>query len=168
MVDLEKPAFSGGKKVNQVGIVLKDEKKAAKRFQELLGIGNWSYAYGPPGLLNASLNEKPVPESEMERLDVAFANGRLGDIQIELVRPIGLRPGGCHQQFLDKKGNGIQHLSFGLQPDYASVVDGMKKAGIGTEFATNLKTESFGELLVSYFASQQQLGGFQLEILGRK
>jgi hypothetical protein len=166
-VDMDKPVFSGGKKFNQVGIVVKDEKKAAKRFEELLGIRNWSYAYGPPGLSNASLNGIPVPESEMEGLDVAFANGCLGDIQIELIRPIGLRPGGCHQWFLDKKGNGIQHLSFGLQSDYAAMVDGMKKAGIGAEFATSLRTESFGDLSVSYFASQNQLGGFQIEALGQ-
>jgi len=29
-VDMDKPVFSGGKKVNQVGIVVKDEKKVAK------------------------------------------------------------------------------------------------------------------------------------------
>jgi methylmalonyl-CoA/ethylmalonyl-CoA epimerase len=165
-VDMDKPVFSGGKKVNQVGIVVQDEKKAAKRFEELLGIRNWIYAYGPPGLSNARLNENPVPESEMEGLDVAFANSWLGDIQIELIRPIGLRPGGCHQWFFDKKGNGIQHLSFGLQADYAAIVEGMKKAGIGDEFFTWLNMESFGVLLVSYLATQQQLGGFQLEILG--
>jgi hypothetical protein len=168
LVDMEKPLFSGGKKINQVGIVVGDEKKAARRFGELLGIRNWSYAYGPPGLSNACLNEKPVPPSEMEGLDVAFANSRLGDIQIELIRPIGLRPGGCHQQFIDRNGNGFQHVSFGLQADYADIVDGMKKAGIGAEFSTSLKTEGFGDLLVSYFATQKQLGGFQLEVLGRQ
>ena len=168
LVDLGKPAFSGGKKLNQVGIVLRDEKRAAKQFEEILGIRNWNYAFGPPGLSNAFLNDKPVPESEMKGLDVAFAMGRLGDIQIELIRPVDIRPGGCHQQFLDKKGNGIQHLSFGLQPDYAAVVEGMKKDGIGAEFSTSLKTEAFGDLMVSYFASQKQLGGFQLEIVGQR
>jgi hypothetical protein len=59
-------------------------------------------------------------------------------------------------------------LSFGLQADYAAVVEGMKKAGIGDEFFTWLKIESFGELLVSYLATQEQLGGFQIEILGKK
>ena len=32
-----------------------------------------------------ALIAKPVPESEMESLDVAFANGWLGDIQIEII-----------------------------------------------------------------------------------
>ena len=78
-----------------------------------------------------------------------------------------MRPGGCHQWFLDRQGNGIQHLSFGLQADYAAVVDAMNKAGIGVEFSASLKTGPFGGVSVSYFASQYQLGGFQLEIAGR-
>jgi hypothetical protein len=42
-------------------------------------------------------------------------------------------PGGLEQRnnCPDKHGSGIQHLSFGVQPDHAAVVEGMKKAGIG-------------------------------------
>jgi methylmalonyl-CoA/ethylmalonyl-CoA epimerase len=164
MVNLEKPVFSGGKKINQVGLVVRDEKRAATRFEQILGVGGWAYAYGPPGLINATLNGNPVPESEMNSLDVAFAMGGLGDIQIEIIRPIGLRPGGCHQVFLDKRGNGIQHVSFGLQADYGEFVDGMKMAGIGVEFSATIKAHGVS---ATYFASQDQLGGFQLEIVGK-
>lgn len=164
-VEMENPVLSGGKRVNQVGIVVRDEKKTAGKFEELLGIGNWMYAYGPPGLIHAYLNGEPVQESAMESLDVAFAMGWLGDIQIEIIRPIGLRPGGCHRRFLDKKGNGIQHLSFGIQEDFSAVVDAMKgKAGIGAEFMATIKDHG---VTACYFASQGQLGGFQLEIVGK-
>jgi len=168
IIDMDKPVFAGGKKFNQVGIVLKDEKKATKRFAELLGIQGWRYSSGPPGLTDAFLNEKPVPESAMPSLDVAFGNGWLGDIQIELIRPLGLQPGGCHQWFLDKHGNGIQHLSFGLQADHQAAVDAMKKAGIGREFSATLRSAGgTGGVSVSYFATQSQMGGFQLEMAGR-
>ena len=163
-VNMEMPIFSGGKRIDQVGIVVGDEKKAAKGFEELLGIRGWEYAYGPPGLINASLNGIPVQESGMESLDVAFANSRLGDIWIEVIRPIGLRPGGCHQRFLDRRGNGIQHVSFGIQPDYAGVVEAMKKAGIGAEFSASIKAHG---VTATYFASQDALGGFQLEVVGK-
>jgi hypothetical protein len=163
-VNLENPIFSGGKRINQVGLVVTDERKAAKRFEELLGIRNWTYAYGPPELFNASLNGKPVPESAIHSLDVAFAMGELGDIQIEIIRPIGLRPGGCHQVFLDKRGNGIQHVSFGIQPDYVEFVNEMKNAGIGVEFSASIKAH---RVSATYFATQDQLGGFQLEIVGK-
>ena len=164
LVDMAEPVLSGGKRINQVGIVLKDEKRAAKKFEELLGIGGWTYAYGPPGLINAYLYGKPVPQSAMESLDVAFAMGWLGDLQIEIIRPIGLRPGGCHQHFLDTRGNGIQHVSFGIQGDYHIFVDSMRKAGIGIEFTATIKDHGVS---ACYFASQEQLGGFQLEIVGR-
>lgn len=164
IANLEKPIFSGGKKINQVGLVVRDERKAAARFEELLGVSGWEYAYGPPGLVNAYLNGKPVPESGMESLDVAFAMGVLGDIQIEIIKPIGLRPGGCHQVFLDRRGNGIQHVSFGIQPDYYEFVDEMKAAGIGVEFSASIKDHGVS---ATYFASQDQLGGFQLEIVGK-
>jgi len=164
MVNMKEPVFSGGKRLNQVGIVVRDEKKAARRFEELLGIRDWNYAYGPPGLVNACLNGEPVRQSEMESLDVAFAMGWLGDLQIEIIKPIGLRPGGCHQRFLDKKGNGVQHVSFGIQPDFPAVVDGMKRAGIGAEFMATIRDHG---VTACYFASQSQLGGFQLEIVGR-
>jgi len=166
-IEMDKPVFSGGKKFNQVGIVVKDEKKVARRFEELLGIRDWAYSFGPPGLTNAFLNEKSVPKSDMSSLDVAFANGWLGDIQIEVIRPLGLRPGGCHQLFLDKHGNGIQHLSFGLQPDYYAVVNAVKRAGINHEFSATLERGG-GGVDVSYFAMQSQMGGFQLEIVGSK
>jgi hypothetical protein len=166
-IEMDKPVFSGGKKFNQVGIVVKDEKKTARRFEELLGIQGWAYSFGPPGLSNAFLNEKPVSKSDMPSLDVAFANGWLGDIQIEVIRPLGLRPGGCHQWFLDKHGNGIQHLSFGMQPDYYAVVNALRRVGIGHEFSATLERGGSG-VAVSYFAMQSQLGGFQLELAGRK
>lgn len=164
IVDLDTPIFSGGKKINQVGLVVKDEKNAARRFEELLGIKGWDYAYGPPNLFNATLDGKPVPDSAMESLDVAFAMGWLGDIQIEIIRPIGIRPGGCHQIFLDKRGNGIQHVSFGIQPDHHEFVKAMRKAGIGVEFSASIKDHGVS---ATYFASQGQLGGFQLEIVGK-
>ena len=161
---MEHPILSGGKKINQVGIVVNDEKKAAEKFEELLGIQGWTYDYGPPNLVDAYMNEEAVQASDMEPLDVAFAMGWLGDLQVEIIRPIGLRPGGCHQRFLDRKGNGIQHVSFGIQGDYAEVVGAMKRAGIESEFRATIKDHG---VTACYFATQDQLGGFQLEIVGK-
>jgi hypothetical protein len=164
LVDMAEPVLSGGKRLNQVGIVLLDEKRAARKFEELLGIGGWMYAYGPPGLTDAYLYGEPVHESAMESLDVSFAMSWLGDLQIEIIRPIGLRPGGCHQRFLDNRGNGIQHVSFGVQGDCRAVVEAMKRAGIGVEFTATIKDHGVSAY---YLATQEQLGGFQLEIVGK-
>jgi hypothetical protein len=140
----------------QVGIVVNDEKKAAKRYQDLLGIGRWNFV--TPRRTNVLFNEKPVSETEMSgaRIDVAMAY--LGDLQIELVKTVeGPNP---QRKFLDRRGTGIQHLSIGHQPDYDQVVAASKKAGIKSEFSC--KWPGF---FVSHLAMQEQLGGWVLEIL---
>ena len=156
IIDMARPIFSGGKRINQVGIVVKDEKKAAKRYQELLGIGSWIFT--TPQRTDILFNEKPVSESEMSgtRIDVAMAY--LGDIQLELVKTVeGPNP---QRKFLDRRGSGIHHLSIGWQADYDQIVSALKKAGINSEFSG--KQPLF---VVSHLTMQGQLGGLVLEII---
>ena len=157
IIDMVPPFFSGGKRISQVGIVLKDEKKAAKRYQELLGIGSWVVA-PVAKKSDAFLDEKPVSEAGMDGLHNDAAFGHLGDIQFELLKPAG--GPSCHRKFLDRRGNGIQHVSFGRQADYDRVIAASKKAGINSEYSATLG----GTAVVNYLAMQEQLGGFQLEI----
>lgn len=44
------------------------------------------------------------------------------------------------------------------------VVEGLKKTGIGSEFSATIKARG---VTACYFATQSQLGGFQLEVVGR-
>ena len=55
-------------------------------------------------------------------------------------------------------------LQKSIQPDYAEFVEGMNMAGIGVEFSASIKAHGVS---ATYFASQEQLGGFQLEIVGK-
>jgi len=159
IIDMAKPFFSGGKRINQVGIVLKDEKKAAKRYQELLGIGPWIFA--TPQRDEASFNEKPV-EAGMPGLRIDVAMAYLGDIQLELVKTAeGPNP---QRKFLDRRGSGIHHLSVGWQADYDQVVAASKKAGINSEFSGSQR----GLFVVNHLAMQEQLGGLVLEIIRLK
>jgi hypothetical protein len=159
IIDMASPLFSGGKRINQVGIVVRDEKKTARRYQELLGVGSWVMA--TPERTDVLFNEKPVPQAEMSgvRIDVAMAY--LGDIQIELVKTAeGPNP---QRKFLERRGNGIHHLSVGWQADYDQVIAASKKAGINSEFSG--KQPLF---VVSHLAMQEQLGGLVLEIIKLK
>ncbi len=161
IINMDKPLFSGGKRITQVGIVLKDEQKAAKRYWQLLGIGPWRIA-PIAKKTDAFLDEKPVPPEGMPGLhnDAAFAY--LGDIHFELLKPAS--GPSCHRKFLDKYGNGIQHLSFGRQADYDEVIAALKKAGINSEYSATLG----GVSVVNYLAMHEQMGGFQLEITKNK
>ncbi len=158
IIDMAKPLFSGGKRINQVGIVVKDEKKAARRYQELLGIGSWIFA--TPERTDVFFNENPVEAGIPGlRIDVAMAN--LGDIQLELVKTAeGPNP---QRKFLDRRGSGIHHLSVGWQADYDQVIAALKKAGIKSEFSGGQRY-----FFVSHLAMQEQLGGLVLEIIKLK
>ncbi len=159
IIDMAKPFFSGGKRINQVGIVVKDEKKTARRYQELLGIGSWMMA--SPLRTEVFFNEKPVPESEMSGVAIDVAMAYLGDIQLELVKTAeGPNP---QRKFLDRRGSGIHHLSVGWQADYDQVVAASKKAGINSEFSG--KQPLF---VVNHLAMQEQLAGLVLEIIKLK
>jgi methylmalonyl-CoA/ethylmalonyl-CoA epimerase len=164
VIDMERPIISGGKRFNQIGIVLKDEKKAAQRYEELFGLRGWRF-YPIADQIVAWLNEKPVPKADLKSLANDCAMATWGDMGIELLRPRGPSPGGCHQQFLDKHGNGFQHMNMGPRAgDYRAIIDGLKKAGITREFSDR---RGDGTSEVSYVAMEDQLGGFVLEISGR-
>jgi hypothetical protein len=169
LVNMDRPIFTGGKRFNQVGIVLKDEKKSAKRFEELFGISGWHFGSASNLSDDTYVNEKLVAKADIPSLAVDIASALLGDIQLELLRPIGMKPGGCHQAFFDKHENGIQHLAMGRQTDYDIIVNALKKAGFKTEFGTtNVHPGPGGDSVVSYMAMEDQLGGFVLEITKRK
>ncbi len=98
-------------------------------------------------------------EDPGERIDTAMAY--LGDIQLELVKTAeGPNP---QRKFLEKRGNGIHHLSIGWQADYDQVFDAAKKAGINTEFSGSQRL-----FVESHLAMQEQLGGLVLEIIKPK
>jgi hypothetical protein len=158
IIDMAKPIFSGGKRINQVGIVVKDEKKAARRYQELLGVGPWVLT--TPERTDVFFHENPV-EAALPGLRIDLAMGYLGDIQLELIKTFeGPNP---QRKFLERRGNGIHHLSVGWQADYDQVVAAAKRAGINSEFSGKQRL-----FVVSHLGMQEQLGGLVLEIIRLK
>ena len=164
---MDRPLFTGGRRFTQIGLILGDEKKGAQRFQELFGLGGWSFY--PIADLNPGLtyvNEKLVAAEDLPSLFVDVASGYWGDMQLELLRPVGKKPGGCHQAFYDKHGNGFQHLNLGPRVgDYYEIMDALRKEGIKPQF-TSSRGDATG--ITSYLSMEEQLGGFVLEWGGRK
>jgi methylmalonyl-CoA/ethylmalonyl-CoA epimerase len=102
----KQPLFdTSDKAIAQVGIVVKDAVKTARKFAELLGIGPWEFF--DDEIRDGSLHGKPVKDGEC-CLRLAFAN--FGDLEIEMLQPLwGLS---SHQEFLTARGDGVHHLSF--------------------------------------------------------
>ena len=98
---MQKLPFS---EINQVGIVVKDLKKA-EEFYSSLGIGPFfGKPKGVPPLISKILRGKPA-NFEM---DVRFA--RMGSLEFELIQPLTKEH--PYRDFTEKNGEGLHHLGF--------------------------------------------------------
>ncbi len=111
----------GLSKIRQVGIVVKDLKEAMRRYHSLLGVGPFKgYVVDSDELPGITYRGKPADY----RIQVAMA--QLGDFQLELVENI--RGDNVYKQFLEKHGEGVQHLGL-LPTDYDAAFAKMVKRG---------------------------------------
>jgi len=109
---MKKTAF---KNIVHIGLVVKDMDQAVKRLTAL-GIGPFKPRILPPDAKETYRGQPFVPGKR-----VAIQITRIGNLELELIQPIdGKSP---HQEFLDKKGEGIQHLGFFVDNLAESVKD---------------------------------------------
>jgi methylmalonyl-CoA/ethylmalonyl-CoA epimerase len=95
----------GMKKVVQVGIWVRDIEAASKHWAAVLGMPVPAIRTTRPGHeVKESYRGKP---SEGQ---VKLTFFELGQVVIELLQPVG--EGTSWKEFLDKKGEGVQHLGF--------------------------------------------------------
>jgi len=109
----------------QLGIVVRDLDRTVKVLSEVFGLGPFRFVdYPPAGRDDIQLTYRGEPANFSHR--IAFAN--LGPIELELVQPT-TGPSGI-TEFLDRHGEGIQHIRFNV-PDLEPVMTHMAEQGIG-------------------------------------
>ncbi|MFS0687618.1 methylmalonyl-CoA epimerase [Sporosarcina sp. 179-K 8C2 HS] len=96
------------KKVDHIGIAVKNLKDTLPYYTETLGLK----------LLG-------IEEVESQKVKVAFIDA--GNCKIELLEPIGEE--GAIAKFLEKRGEGIHHIAFGVT-DIRTRMEELKKKGI--------------------------------------
>jgi catechol 2,3-dioxygenase-like lactoylglutathione lyase family enzyme len=110
-----KPTFT---RLAHIGLVVRDMNKTITRLTAL-GIGPFTPRMPPPDAQETYRGKPFVPSRR-----VVIQITHIGDIELELIQPInGESP---HQEFLDHKGEGIQHLGFmvdDLQEDVKRLTD---------------------------------------------
>ena len=112
-------ADSPFKKVIQVGVVVRDVEKTVERLTAL-GIGPFQEMVLSPE------REEWFRDKRMYA-DFKIFGAMIGDVQIELIQPIeGDSP---HREFLETKGEGIQHIACAV-PDVQKEVDKLTKEGV--------------------------------------
>jgi methylmalonyl-CoA/ethylmalonyl-CoA epimerase len=98
---IEKPAW----KFIQIGVVVKDVEKVMQALNEL-GIGPFESKL-PPASAVETYRGQP-----MKAKFKIFAT-MLGGVELELVQPVS--GGSPHKEYLDSKGEGIQHIAFAVE-----------------------------------------------------
>jgi len=88
-------------------------------------------------------------------MDLRLAKGDLGGVGFEIIQP--LKGETVYTEFLEKKGEGVHHLAFGVEDFDAEVAD-MKKRGFRI-----VQTGAMGNVRWAYFDTDK-LGGMLIEL----
>lgn len=133
-----------GKRIAQLGFVVNDAEKMARRYEELLGIGPWRMSVPAA---QSGIPPTPVPPASggwilhgipmvrvSARLKIAFCDWE--GLQFELIEP--LAGPGTHWEYFKTQGNGIHHLSFGPVDDHDALLEAFAAGGIGVEMMGRL------------------------------
>lgn len=133
------------KQMHQVCVVVKDLQAAVERYWNLFGIGPWQiYTFEPPALSDQTIHGRPEPYS------MRLALAMMGDFQWELIQP--LSGPNIYQEFLDEHGEGVHHVSFGVD-DYDQAIAAMKEQDIGMLMGGSWNGATFG-----YLDTEKDLG----------
>ncbi|HME54709.1 MAG TPA: VOC family protein [Candidatus Lokiarchaeia archaeon] len=104
------------RKINQIGIVVKDLQVAVNFYQDVLGIGPFQVIDRP--------EEICVLHGEESRFQIRTALCLIGGIQLEIVQVLSGR--NAYTEFLETKGEGVHHLGIfvdDIETELASAVD---------------------------------------------
>jgi len=145
--ELQPVLAMGDKKITQIGIIVADAVKTAKRYSDIFGVGPWLF-YDLTAT-DMTLHGKSLGDVDM---GVRIAKADLTGLGIELVQP--LYGPGVHMEFLQKHGEGIHHLSFGMLDNYEAAVSDMQHAGIDIE----MQGRFGGAVNFSYMDTIEELG----------
>jgi methylmalonyl-CoA/ethylmalonyl-CoA epimerase len=90
----------------QIGVVVKDIEKTMENLSRL-GIGPF-YSKMPPRTAKSLYRGQPFVAADR----VIIKATQLGNVELELIQP--LEGGSPHREYLESKGEGIQHLAFAV------------------------------------------------------
>ncbi len=144
-------------KFHHVSVVVRDMQKAID-FYSALGIGPFPPLIGPEGkvtLTNKTSKGKPAEY----QLDLRHAEGGIGDMTFELIQPLeGDTP---VKEFLETKGEGVQHIGFFVD-DLDKEAARLAKKGFHISQSGESPTVKW-----AYFATDM-VGGVSIELMEKK
>lgn len=141
------PKLFGGTRVVQIGIIVRDVEKSAKRYAEFFGVE-------VPKIIISETEDKAETryygKATMARVRQAFFN--FDNISIELLEPVG--GPSTWKDFLGSKGEGLHHIAFEVK-DMDDKIAQMKDRGISLSQQGGWTGGSGGRY--AYFESEKKL-----------
>ncbi len=105
----------------QVAYVVPDLVEAEDWFRRTMGVRHFSRMEG------IELGDTCRHRGEYADSVLDLSLGYLGDIQLELIRPV--RGASLHREFVDAGGRGLHHLGF-LVPDFGAAIEHLRSTGM--------------------------------------
>jgi methylmalonyl-CoA/ethylmalonyl-CoA epimerase len=105
------------RKINQIGIVVKNMDQAVKMYKDLLGVDNFQVLDRPPETCTLRGQEVHF------RLRTGFAMLE-GGLQIELIQVV--EGHSAHSEFLEQHGPGVHHVGFYVDDIEAEIANAMQ------------------------------------------
>ena len=144
----DSPLALVGRSLEQVAFVVRDLDAAQRFFSQSMGIPRF-YVIENFGRRATDKTFRGRPAEHDFTIALAYS----GNTQIELIQH--LSGDTCYKEFLERRGEGMQHLGFFLD-------DREQHQGILAEFQRNgfsvLQSGRFGDALYTYFDTESAIG----------
>ncbi|MEM3112500.1 MAG: VOC family protein [Candidatus Anstonellales archaeon] len=139
---------------SQIGIVVRDMKKAVEYYTSIFGIG--------PFLTYEFIPEKHWYMEEPSYLKLMMGKAMWGNFELELIQP--LEGKSFHKEFLEKYGEGIQHLGFNIS-NYDEMFEKFKSAGFKPVMRAETYIEIYKGFLRATYFDTRHITGIMFEII---
>ena len=142
--------------ITQVGVVVADVERAAGFYSQTFGLGPFTiYEFAP---------DRHWYKGELSPLKVIMAKAMWGPVEYELIQPLEGRS--LHLDFLETKGEGLQHLGLNVS-NYDQVFKRMVAAGFEPVMRAESYVEQYQGLLKACYFDTREIGGVLLEVIWR-
>ncbi|RPI99230.1 MAG: hypothetical protein EHM36_16305 [Deltaproteobacteria bacterium] len=141
-------------KMGQVGCVVRNLQKAITNYEEVLGIGPFAILEFKP--------EKSFVRGRGDKVHFKIGIAPLTpDLSLELLEVAAGEP--YHKDFLEKHGEGIQHLGF-FTDDYDGVLMRAEKLSILVLMSAETDVPGMGHVRAAYLDTSEKIG-FLVEVI---
>ena len=131
-MNIDKVEKSPFERLFQIGVVVKDMDRAIEQLTQL-GLGPFKLKMPPPEARDTFRGKPFVPADR-----VLIKSTQMGNVELELIQPTkGASP---HQEYLDAKGESIQHIAFAVN-NLDSEVEKLTKKGASILLQSERKSQ---------------------------